>query len=56
MEEGAQNLLVQIGSHGVLWIPSLTNVLSLLSGNNKGGYGVVCKVQIKRFDHIPSTI
>jgi hypothetical protein len=31
-------------------------VFPLLNGNNNGGYGVVCKVRIKRFDHIPSTI
>ncbi len=34
MEEGAQNLLDQIRSHGVLWIPSIANVLPLLGGNN----------------------
>ncbi len=45
-----------IGSYGVLWIPSTTNVLPLSGGNNEGGYGVVCKVQIKKFDHIPNTI
>jgi hypothetical protein len=28
----------------------------LSSGDNWGGYGVVCKVQIERFDCIPSTI
>jgi hypothetical protein len=28
----------------VLWIPSITNVLLLLSGNNQGGYGVVHKL------------
>jgi hypothetical protein len=31
-------------------------VLPLSGGNNEGGYGVVCKVQIKKFDHIPNTI
>jgi hypothetical protein len=55
MEEGVQNLLAQIGSC-VLWIPSITNVLPLLGGDNKGGYGVVHKVQIKRFNCIPNTI
>jgi len=44
MEEGIQNLLIQIGSYGVLWIPSTTNVLLLLGGDNQGGYGVVHKV------------
>jgi hypothetical protein len=44
MEEGTQNLLAQIGSHGVLWILNIANVLPLSSGNNQGGYGVVCKV------------
>jgi hypothetical protein len=44
MEEGTQNPLTQIGSCGVLWIPSIANVLPLLRGNNQGGYGVVCKV------------
>jgi hypothetical protein len=40
----------------VLWIPNTANVLPLSGGNNHGGYGVVRKVQIKRFDRIPSTI
>jgi len=40
----------------VLWILSTTNVLPLLGGNNQDGYGVVCKVRIERFDHIPSMI
>ncbi len=44
MEEGAQNLLTQIGSRGVLWIPSTTNVLPLSGGGNQGDYGVVHKV------------
>jgi len=44
MEENAQNLLAQIGSHGVLWILGTTNVLPLSNGNNQGGYGVVHKV------------
>jgi len=39
MEKGVQNLLAQIGSHGVLWIPIIANVFPLL-----GGYGVMCKV------------
>jgi hypothetical protein len=34
MEEGAWNLFTQIGSHGILWIPNMTNVLPLLGGNN----------------------
>jgi hypothetical protein len=34
MEEGAQNLLAQIGNHGALWISSITNVFPLLGGNN----------------------
>ncbi len=56
MKEGIQNLLAQIGNCGVLWIPNTTNVLPLLGGDNQGDYGVVRKVQIKRFDHFPSTI
>jgi hypothetical protein len=44
MEEGAQNLIVQIGSCGLLWIPSITNVLPLLGGDNQSAYGVVRKV------------
>ncbi len=56
MEKGTRNLFVQIRNHGVLWIPSMANVLLLSSGNNQGGYGVVHKVQIERFDHIPNTI
>jgi hypothetical protein len=43
MEEGPQNLLAQIRSHGVLWISRIINVLSLSNGDHKGGYGVVCK-------------
>ncbi len=56
MEEGAQNLLAQIGSHGVLWISSIANVFALSSGNNQGGYGVLHKVRIEIFDCIPNTI
>ncbi len=56
MEKGAWNLLAQIGSHGVLWILSTTNVLPLLNGDNQGGYGVVRKVQIEIFVCIPSII
>jgi hypothetical protein len=56
MEESIRNLLAQVRSRGVLWIPSITNVFPLSGGNNEGGYGVVCKVQIKKFDHIPNTI
>ncbi len=32
------------------------NVFLLLGMNNQGGYGVVCKVWIEKFDHIPNTI
>jgi hypothetical protein len=53
MEEGNQNLLAQIGSCGVLLIPNTANVISLLGGDNQGGYGMVHMVRI---DHIPSTI
>jgi hypothetical protein len=53
MEEGVRNLMAQIGSCGVLWIP---NVFPLLGGDNHGGYGVVHKVQIERFDYIPHKI
>ncbi len=56
MEECAQNLLAQIGSRGVSWIPSTTNVFSWLSGENQSGYGVVRKVLIERFNYIPSMI
>jgi predicted metal-binding protein len=31
-------------------------VLPLLNGDNHGSYGVVCKMCIERFDHIPNTI
>jgi hypothetical protein len=34
----------------------MANVLPLLNGNNQGGYGVVCKVQIERFNCTPNTI
>ncbi len=34
MEEGVQNLLIQIGSCGVLWFASTANVLPLLGGDN----------------------
>jgi serine/threonine protein kinase len=56
MEKGTWNLLAQFGSHGVLWILSIVNVLPLSNGDNQGGYGVVHKVWIKRFDCIPRTI
>ncbi len=56
MEEGAWNLLAQIGSNVVLWIPIIENVLPLSSGDNQGGYGVVHKVRFERFNHIPSMI
>jgi hypothetical protein len=56
MEEGARNLLAQIGNCGVLWILSTINVFPLSSGNNQGGYGVVHKVRIKRLDCILSMI
>jgi hypothetical protein len=41
MEEGVQNFLTQIGSCGVVWIPSTTNVFPLLGGNNQSGYCVL---------------
>jgi hypothetical protein len=56
MEEGVWNLCVQTKSCAILWIPSTTNVLSLSGGDNQGGYGVVCRVRIKRFNCIPNTI
>ncbi len=56
MQEHAWNLLSQIGSLGVLWIPSITNVLPLFGMDNQGGYDVVHKVQIERLNHIPNTI
>jgi hypothetical protein len=34
MEKNARNLLAQIGSCGVLWIPSTTNVFLLSGGDN----------------------
>ncbi len=40
----------------MLWILSTINVFPLLNGNNQGGYGVVHKVQIERFNHIQNTI
>jgi hypothetical protein len=52
----AWNLKAQIGNRGVLWIPSITNVLPLWGGDNQGGYCVLHKVWIERFDHIPNTI
>ncbi len=55
-KKGTRNLLAQIGSCGVLWIPSIANVLLLSGGDNKGGYGVVHKVWIKKSDHIPNMI
>ncbi len=33
-DKDARNLLAQIGSHGVLWIPSTTNVFLLLNWDN----------------------
>ncbi len=56
MEEGARNFLAQIGSHGVLWIVSTSNVFLLSNGDNQGDYGVVQKVRIERFNYIPNTI
>jgi hypothetical protein len=56
MGESVQNLLAQIGSYGVLWIPSITNVFPLSNGDNQGSYGVVHEVRIKKFDHFPITI
>jgi len=44
MEEGAQNLLAQIKSCGVLWILNIANVFPLSGGDNWDGYGVVLKV------------
>jgi hypothetical protein len=52
MEEGIRNLL----AYGMLWILNTRNVPPLSSGDNQGGYGVVCKVRIERFDHIPNVI
>jgi hypothetical protein len=40
----------------VVWIPSTTNVFPFLGGNNQSGYCVLWKVQIKRFNRVPSTI
>jgi tetrahydromethanopterin S-methyltransferase subunit E len=34
----------------------MENVLPLLSGDNQGGCGVVRKVWIKKFDHIPTLV
>jgi hypothetical protein len=56
MEEGAWNLFTKITSYGVLWIPSMANVFLLLGGDIQGGYGVVHKMWIKRFNHIRNTI
>jgi hypothetical protein len=49
-------LLSQTWSQNFLWIPSITNVQALSSGDNQGGYDVMCKVQIERFNYIPNTI
>jgi hypothetical protein len=46
----------QIRSYGVLWFPSMANVFLLLGGDNQGDFGVVHKMWIERFNHIPSTI
>jgi hypothetical protein len=56
IEKGVQNLLSQIGNQDILWIPSTMDVFPLLRMDNQGGYGVVHKVCIQRFDHIPNTI
>jgi hypothetical protein len=56
IEEGVRNLLAKIANYGVLWIPSIANVFALSCGDNQGGCGVMHKVQIERFVHIPSTI
>ncbi len=56
MQEGAQNILSQIRSRSVLWIPSTTNVFPLSSQNYQGGYVVVHKVRIECLNHILSTI
>ncbi len=37
----AQIFLSQIRSQSILWIPSTSNVIPLLSQDNQGGYGVV---------------
>jgi hypothetical protein len=34
----------------------MANVFPLLGRDNHGGYGVVHKMRIERFNHIPSTI
>jgi hypothetical protein len=34
----------------------MANVFPLLGRDNQGGYGVVHKMRIERFNHIPSTI
>jgi hypothetical protein len=44
MEESIRNLFAQIGSCGILWIPSMKNVFPLLGIDYQGGYGVVIKV------------
>jgi len=41
IKKGAQNFLSQTRCQGVLWIPSTSNVLPLLSQDNQCGYGVV---------------
>jgi hypothetical protein len=50
------NLLSQIGSWGILWIISTTNVLPLLVMDNQIGYGVVLKMSIEMSNCILSTI
>jgi hypothetical protein len=56
MEKNDWNIFAQIWSHGVLCIPSMVYVLPLSNGDKQGSYGVVCKMCIERFDHIPNTI
>jgi len=41
IKEKAQNFLSQIRSQSVLWIPSTSYVIPLLSQDSQGGYGVV---------------
>jgi hypothetical protein len=56
MEKGTRNLLAQIGSHGNITLMDSKHSKCVTIVGNQDGYGVVYKVQIEVFDHIPSTI
>jgi hypothetical protein len=42
---------------GVIWVPSLTNIVSTLNGPTwQGEHGKIHKVKIENFDQLPSYI